>query len=389
LYGVPLVIGTPYHAFGDSITVGSGANTNANAYAYLLSSDEDSPLTDRGINGEQACDMGDLEVFPNENPATTYNALYTMMIGTNDANVKGLGSYEAVFNTCEQAAVAWLAIPSQYKVFGQSASTTETGTWSSDNTYQTGIGIQSTANGSTLAIPITTTGAPVYIWYRIKDGNGGAFTYNIDGGANISVNAFTSPAIATQNGGTEGVALARIPNVAAGAHTINFTVTSATSVSNFVSILAVGTVPNIVYYQSPKVFVGGVLRQQNDTDSAATAAYNADVSTNVSLLAGDGLSVYFVNDRNYVNSTTDMANFLHPNNTGHRHLADAFEAVMQFVPSPAYSNSNNFTLALGSLGAAGWMGATTSPFYSVAIGYGSLNSTPVNAGVQKQHRRWL
>jgi hypothetical protein len=379
LYSVPVTLGATLHTFGDSITYGTGATSRTVDYVSLLSADMNAGLTDYGISGEQACDMGDSEVFPNENPAsTTRNMIYTVMIGTNDAEVKGVGSYESVFNTCEQAEIAWLAIPSQYKVFGQSSGNTTTGTWANDNTYQTGIGIQSTTNGSTLAVPITTTSGPVYIWYRIQDGNAGTFSYNIDGGSNVSANAFTSPTIATQNGGTRSVALARITGVSAGTHTINFTVTSATGAGNIVSILAVGTTA-IASYQAPKVFVGGVLRQQNDNISATTAEYNLDVANNVSLLAGDGLAVYFVNVRNYANSTTDMYDGYHPNNAGHSHLRDAFEAVMQFVPLTTYANAGGFTLAVGAPQAETWMSGTSSAYYSIAIGQNALATAPTGA----------
>ncbi len=331
-----------HRAFGDSITYGAGATVPANQYTNLLAAGEGTVMTDRGIPGALACDMGDLQIFANENPAATANPIYTVLIGTNDANTKGTGSYEAVFNTCHQAALAWLAIPRSTKVLGQDAACVASGTWVNDDTYQTGIGIKSTTIASALACTITTTGGNLYAWYRIIDSNGGTFTYSLDGGTAVSATASTTPAIAAQNGGTQGVALIRIPGVASGSHTLTFTVTSATNAGNVVSILGVGTVSGLRQFQAPRVFVGGVVRQASDTKASTTAAYDADAKANVTLLASDGLFVKFVDVRAYINIATDMFDGLHPNDTGHGHLRDAFAAVEQYTPSA----SNLFSLPI-------------------------------------------
>jgi hypothetical protein len=344
LYSVPVLTASAYHAFGDSITYGYGTPPST-GYASLVAQDSDTTLTDDGIVGEEACDMDHDEIFNNENPGATSSPLYTLMIGTNEAHGQGTGAYEAVFNLCQQAAITWLTIPSEYKVFGQNSSTVLTGTWSNDNTFQTGIGIESTTNGSAASFPLTTYGAPIYVWYRIIDGNGGVFTYQVDGGAATTVIASTSPPINTSNGGNQGVGLVRITGVAAGSHTILVTVTSATNAGNVVSVLGVGTPAAYPTYGSPKLFVGGVIRELNDQRSAATVEYNADVAANVALLQGDGLNVYFVPTRNYVNSTSDMYDTYHPNTQGYQHLKDAFESVMQFTPG-AMVNGTFTTLNL-------------------------------------------
>ena len=114
-----------------------------------------------------------------------------------------------------------------------------------------------------------------------------------------------------------------------------FTVTSATSGSNIVSIYGIGSPSTLVEYGAPRVWVGGVIKQYNDaTFSADTAAYDADAKANVALLAGDGLNVYFVDVRAYVDPVLGMnsGSPLHPNDIGHRQLADAFEAKMQYTP---------------------------------------------------------
>ena len=337
------------HSFGDSVTAGYYV-APAQAYPTLLANDLGAIVNNYAISGDLAADVAALQVFPNENPGATDNALYTIIVGTNDANTKGVGSYESVYNLNLQAILAWLAVPSPAKIFAQSAAAATTGTWANDNTYQSGIALSSTAHASTLSLPIATYGGPIYVWYRVWDGNAGAFTYAVDSGSANALTCYTSPSIATQNGGTQGVALARYAAVASGTHTVTFTVTSTTGTGNNVSILGIGTPPVAgQYWNPPAVFCGGVWEQQSNADAAATLEYNNDAQADAALLAGDGLGVYFVNIRNYVNDTTDMANTLHFNATGHLHLRNAFE---QGIQAPV-----NFSKALGNVQVASLSGS--------------------------------
>lgn len=371
LYQVQSVWGSAYNPEGDSITAGTAASGFPTFYTSRIAADIGATVTNRAIGGAQACDMADLQTFAFENPGQVQNVLYTVQIGTNDANVKGTGAYEAVYNLCHRAAIAWLAVPSTFKVMAPSMTTT--GTWSADTTYTSGAGNgeQSTTNGSTLTGSITTFGAPIYVWYRVKDSWAGTFTYAVDGGSPVSVNSFTTPAIAVQNGGTQGVGLLRIP-VSVGVHAIVFTVTSATNASNVVSILGIGTASNLATWNGPRVYVGGVPKQQNDLKSSITAQYDADAQANVALLQSDGLKVFFVPIRNFLNSTTDMNSTntpLHPNDAGMAHLRDAYESVMQ--PVPAFSGLAWGNVAIGTNG-----GASTFPLtVSGAASNGTFGST--------------
>jgi hypothetical protein len=78
-----------YHAFGDSITFGIGASIPSYRYVSLIATDKALTLTDLGISGSQACDVVDAQIMPNENPGATKVAVYTEMVGLNDADVKG------------------------------------------------------------------------------------------------------------------------------------------------------------------------------------------------------------------------------------------------------------------------------------------------------------
>lgn len=350
-------------AEGDSITTGYLVAPST-MFASLLASDENSTLTDRAVAGQQACDLANTQTIKSDLSTIDRNsAIYTLLIGTNDASVKGTGAYEPVFQGCHKAAIAWNAVGD--KVAANSVNCIDTGTWAAFTGYAL-VGEFSTTNGSTKSCTINTFGAPLYAWYYQQDGNGGAFTYAVDGGTAVPLTTATAPAIATQNGGIYGWGLIRVTGLTAGSHTIKFTVTSATNASNGVAISALGTPPPAGAYGFPRVYVGGVPRQQGDANSAITAQYNADVLADVSLLAGDGLGVYFVNVRNYLCASVsgglcynsfgmpDMQPIgttgdggLHPNAVGHNDLKQAWEAAEQFVP---YLSSTNGTVNSGTSG---------------------------------------
>ena len=351
-----------YIAYGDSITYGAGSSTSATRYVSRIATDLSAALTDRGVGGAQACDTAQV-IMSNDNPPASQAPLQTIEIGTNDGFKKGTGAYEAVYQGCHQASLAWLAIPSSEKTAAQSC--TQTGTWSPDTTYVAGIAAKSSSPGATLSCGVTSYGGPIYLWYRVTDGNAGAFQYSLDGGPlSQPVNTFSNPAIATWNGGVDGVFLIRMPGVAAGSHTVQVTVNSSV-----VSILAVGSLNPVAQAGAPEVFAGGVIRYQYDASPAVSAAYNADAQADVTLLSGDGLPVYFVPVRNFVSANSDMYDGFHPNDTGHLHLRDAYESLSQFPLNSAASFSSSVTVtpangfnAAVTLAASGWPAGISGTF---------------------------
>jgi lysophospholipase L1-like esterase len=322
-------------AYGDSITQHYAAtNPGVNDYVSLLGTYYGVAPINNALSGDTSCEMTD-KVFRYENPTTSTTGIYTAMIGTNDANRNG-SAYVATYQSCHLAALSWLAVPRSAKVFAQDSACVKAGTWSVDNTYQTGIGETSSTNGSTLTCSIVTDGNPVYIWYRVINGNTGTFTYSLDGGSATAGNTFTTPAIATYNGGTQSVGFIRIPHVAAGSHSVVLTVTSSTG---SVPIVGIGSSPLKGYVGQMSVYSAGVPFQAADNLSTVTAAYNADAQADANLIAGDGGDVVFVNVRAYLcpdcanvpPGTGDMNDAEHPNDLGHAELATAFEAVIDLI----------------------------------------------------------
>ena len=361
---------------GDSITggylVAGTCNNGASGCAYpsLLTYDERSTLIDRAVSGQQACDMVDQQTVLSDLTTADSNPIYSMLIGTNDANHHtATDGYNTTFNACHQAAMAWVAA---YKKFAANATNcTDSAGWLAWNVKNYSlIGEFTTTPGSTKSCPITTTGGPLYAWYWMGDSNTGAFTYSVDGGTAVAATTQPSAGINTANGGHAGWGLIRVP-VAAGSHTILFTATSASS-NNGVAIGAVGTTSPQATYQGPHLFVGGVPRQQGDANSASTAYYDGLVKANVALLAGDGLNVTYVPIRNYL-CTSQLAGVcynnsgiadmntpavdsggLHPNNVGHVDLKQAFEEVIQFTPYVApYTGTGTKTVTSTGAGTSG------------------------------------
>jgi hypothetical protein len=391
LWGTILATFANITNLGDSLTLGTGASTNALGWANLLDVDTGAGSINYGIGGEMACDMDMNEVFGTNNSqiSQSSSSAFTLMIGTNEANSKGAGAYEAVYHTCHQAALAWLGIDFSRKTTAAACNQTS-GTWTADTVPKSGIGEQSTTNGSVLTCSITTTGAPIYIWYPLSDASAGTFTYAIDGGAaSATINSFTTPAIATINGGTTGMGFIRVPSIAAGTHSVAFTVTSATGTSNIVDIWSIGSPATQPLPAYSVIFSAGVIKQYADGASASTAAYDADAHADNWLLYGDGLPIRDINVRGGLLTTgaPDMVSGnLHPTNTGHQHLKEIFEAAMQFprpiaLPTVASggvnyitSNAQNLSQANGTLANPGFIVYGSAAPYLYGMDFGNDTS---------------
>jgi hypothetical protein len=327
---------------GDSITNGYLVTNSSNAYInrLLYSMGPLASLTNRAVSGNQACDSA-MAVFKNDTPTIVMpQPLNTLMIGTNDANNKGAGAYEATFNKCHQAILSFKTVPSQNVVLGSTVVGTSTGTCSTDTTYTANQGIKCTASGSTATFNLTTTGGPIYIWYRSIDGDAGTFTYSVDGGTAVPLaTAATTPINTGFWSLTTAPFLQRVTGVAAGAHAIVFTQTH----SGTMPIIGVGTPSSAAPLNAlPNLVVANITRQKDGANATAVAAYNADVASNIALLQADGLNLYAVNVTPFFAGSTaaaDMADVLHPDDAGQGELYSAFASVIHVVRSDSLASA--------------------------------------------------
>jgi hypothetical protein len=323
--------GTAYRAFGDSITAGVTLGNPALAYPALIAKDYQFDLSNYAIGGSQACDVPTTQIFANsDNIFVGATPLYTILIGTNDEDTR-YPDYYSVFTFCHQAAIAWLAIPPDLKVLA-----------TSDGVVTTGPGVLETANNwnawetstqnSSIAFPIDLPApGPIYIWPRILDYDLGSFTYALDGTVLGTFNTSPNTIIRTSNGVSSTLAFIRLPNVTAGHHVVKFT---QISVSGTMRIVAIAT-PPATTHPLATVLVGNPPLQEVGSSAPCNIVpvpcvnYLAQIQADVTLFAGDGLNVQFVDNHPYMHATLpEMNDTLHPNPLGQTELHTAFETAI-------------------------------------------------------------
>jgi lysophospholipase L1-like esterase len=324
-----------YHAYGDSITAGAGLSLpTKQAYPALVAIDRNLTLSNYAISRDQACDVPTRQIFAHEDsPSLISPSLYSLLVGTNDVDIRGIGPYEVTFSLCHQAAIAWLAVPAEFKVFPGSNNVTTMGGGSLDTSNHWNAWITA-AQGASISFIITTqqTG-PIYAWPRIDDTNPGTYTYSLDNIVVGTGHTRTTPAIATANGTTNSLGFLRLPAVPSGRHIVTFTQTSTGQ--NGVSIAAIGAPPGTKLDTLPTVLVGTIPFQLHEVGSsypctstdAPCREYNQNIESTVALFAGDGLDVRLFDTHKYMfGASTEMLDELHPNPLGHIELSHAVEA---------------------------------------------------------------
>ena len=317
-----------YHAYGDSITAGYGLSDPGLVYASLAAAYNSVALSDNAISGDESCDVTTRQIFPDaDSPALTSNGLYSLLIGTNDADIRGPGAGELTFNLCDQADLSWLATPLEYKVLATSSAVVVAGA-SHVETVDNFNAVTTDGLGASVTFPFTRTfAAAVYLWYRIDDSNTGTFTCSVDGTPFAMLQVAPVTAIRTQNGTRTSVAVLRMPLVAAGAHALSCTQTSAGP--NGMGLIAIGGPPPAGTLKRPRLLAGLLPLQLNTGREAILAAYDADIRSNVALFAGDGLDIELFDAAAYMTGTTsDLSDALHPNALGNQEIFKAFQQVL-------------------------------------------------------------
>ncbi len=322
--------GTPYIAYGDSITACCYPTSQERLYPRLIAADLGLKLANRAQSGDMGCDVTRKQMLPNPDdfPRQLQGPIYSILVGTNDAFLKGPGPYQQLYSLCLQAAIAWAGVPTSRRVSATSSQARREGQWAQDE-EPTIPSVRTAKLNSKVVFKIRTDGGSVFLWYRIYDSGGGNFQAQIDDhGAIASVDTTATPKIASQNGVRDSVALLRITDVAPGDHILTVSIVDASD-SRPVSLIAAGTAALRGPSPHPIVLVGGVPFERDNLNEKATQAYDAEVRKSVALLREDRLDVRFVDVRSYLKGNSlDMQDGLHPNDTGHRRLRDAFEAAL-------------------------------------------------------------
>lgn len=351
----PYITGTTYF-FGDSTnTIGnSHASVPQNSGVALLWKDLNG--TDKrpySVSGTLASQIAASELTYFVPPAANISYALPKVFangGINDANTCSTANCVANYAAQQQAGLAWMLSPNKL----MASTATITGFSSSAtvplNAAITGTAEKSTTNGNTLSFSGTATGTKVGITYIATAASGGTFTVAVNGS---NVNGCSGTTTWASNGCGTAVGfntpMRQEFTVTPGAYTVLITVTSSTNAANPVEILDVDSSPTSTANQ-PVVFQYGVIYQNADANSAATAAYNASVQSTVAALASENLNVNFIDLRAGnpgVNSTTDMAasstacpananTALHPNDCGYANEVKTIENAVAAAGYPIF-----------------------------------------------------
>lgn len=318
--------------FGDSITAGILVPNGA-PYAQQLASHFGMRLENRAISGWSSCMMAADQVFSQPVPSKARgNDFSTMMIGTNDSNFQGRGSYKNIFKMCLAASLTWLAIPESSKALVNTGSCAKSGNWKPDPKAPY-AGLVSTTVGDNVTCKLKTYGAPIIVWFEVNDDSNSEITVTLNGDQKIvrSIRAKEPLELSYRRRNAKmeakrtGASFVVFNNVQPGQHEVKIQINGYwTTQTGSVKIYGIGTPPQI--NNSPRIYVGGVPYQKNDLRAPDTYEYFDLARSIVSDLRRLNMPITFVNTRQYLlGAVSEYVNDdLHPNTLGHTHLFEAF-----------------------------------------------------------------
>ena len=371
-----------YQAFGDGITSGQTVSP-AESYPSLFASANGFSLTNFGVPNSLACDVLPFAILANGLGPTQTNApLSTLTVGSSDMDNYG-SAYLPLFTACDQATLAWLAIPREYKVLPSDAGVAVTsGSWTSDPNQGT---LLNTAGSGSVVFTVTSNGGPVYLWYLLSDTLPGTFLLTTDGVAGATTyNTQPTPAIGSLNHSPSlGFALLRFP-LNAGPHTLEVNVQNGT-----VGILGAATPPSPgAASVHPTVLVSDIPNQLTTAPIASPAlisAYTQAIHSSVSGFQSDGLDVRLVpTQQTMLGTIVEMSDSLDPNSLGQLHLAGAFESTFGTASTAPYVNFTGSTPTTSVTFSAPGTHTVTAT-YSGDATYGSGSALPVSITVLPQN----
>ena len=322
-----LLVTGGHWAFGDSITYGYGVSNPATGnYAYLLAAAYHLTLVNSARGGDQACDVWPQMFRSNAGYTGVAAPLFSLMIGTNDVDIKGTGAYEAVFTACDLAALSWLGTPRAAKVLAGDAALAAAGACSGSARADLLGAVACSGGPGTVTAALSSSGNPIYLWYLISDSAsaGDGITVTLDGAAQGTFATLPVVPIATQNGNWQGMAVVRLP-AAVGSHTVQIATTG------FAGVLGVGSNP-ATGADHPRLLVGDLPNQAYGSPVAPIASqliYIGHTTDVEQILQADGMDVHRALTRTYMLGTVyEMADQLHPNIVGQQQLEKAFAAAL-------------------------------------------------------------
>lgn len=330
--------------FGDSLMADNGSSGSPKSCRALVCAAKGWTESWQFLPGET---MGNF--FTKIYPVTILQDSNSFGIyGFNDMRAKGLTHIDK-FSRMLCSALAWMAIPRSKILLAQSGSVTYSGSWSNTSYYGGTIGKYSAETGASATFSLT--GGTIYI-DLLQD-------MNSTRGISISVDGIDKGTyygydfVPTDNTRlTYGPSLVRFTGLSETAHTVVLTVTAGSGNAYFNWAASPRGATNL---SGPNVYIGGCLLMnstgyaisnetplRNKGSDAAVNAYSAAAIDAVKTLTEDGLFIKYIDANKYYNLNTDVnPDNIHPNDSGHTHIAKAFLEAMvpeQFPPRPSRKN---------------------------------------------------
>ncbi|HUN99233.1 MAG TPA: hypothetical protein VMU69_23755 [Bradyrhizobium sp.] len=321
----PMVAAPQMYVFGDSTSAikansGGGFSTAYNTYSVIVGNMISlSPPNIDGVGGSYCADVAN-QTFTNLQNSSTAAPLTFITVGINDSNSGSAASanQKTYYTQCLTAPAVYAAMTYNNIVSGVNTGLTISGTHATDTTFPFVKGVTLSSAGATITFTynVGTAITDLYVVQMAYSGDTGSSTVSVDGtvqtdtitGSSSIANAPYSGASLLHLSATKTPIASRFANIAAGSHTIVFTcVAPGTNGCTFLFAASPG-VQNYLRHDLPTVVIDGVIKQNGDSNSTNSAAYDTINANVAGTLISDGFAnVRFTNLRNWVNSTTDMA----------------------------------------------------------------------------------
>lgn len=321
-----------YHAFGDSITAGTGASSASYAYADVVAATENWALTNYGHGGDRSADQC-VRMY-GVTPAA--GDLSSLLVGQNEdtfvADDHGGPQYSATLLACG----TWVMLTSEggngkpTKLTAQDSRVAKTAGWMTSDLYSA-MGVKTMTAGDTLTA--TVDGSTLYVGLTVDASTDFTVEISVDGVSQGSVTPkFVYPG-ETAPYVPWGV---RLPVGKSGAHSVVITCATPGSAGCYVDWIGGNGAPSAL--PRPALWFGTPYLPLLGKGSNLYTSMRNVILPLQQELAADGLSAYLADTYNWFTGYTQpqcMYDNFHPSDCGHALLAETFMGSMDALLASA------------------------------------------------------
>ena len=332
---------------GDSVTFGYNATNPSLRWPNKLAEYLGLPLWNLALPSSQIVDQTTTDRASDRNEiylgdTVRTDDVWAWLTGYNDmryfgTDANGLETYQRTL----RAGVAWISRAYADCFQANHGGWAYTGTWTSASVCGL-VTKYSNTSGDIAQISVTGTAVTVAWISRFGLDDGSTFTIKIDGATVATVDSNFGSDSGYQAGASLRSRYApmalRFDGLAAGAHTVTLTLTSAgyTQVA-FVTGNGEATQPKVMLGGPLKMTAGGYASSSpyNAGSDTAVANYAAAIQDVVADAVADGRDVTYIDVNLFYTPAADVdTDLIHPTNQGHAHIFDAFVSGL-YVPISA------------------------------------------------------